>query len=351
MTNSNLALNNNNVVGLNNNSLYNAIELFLAKKGKSSANTEKNYRIHIEKFFMYVFNKNYNEVTWEDILDISKLNYDAISRYQLHLAKTNSGKSVNTKIAGIRSLFRELKRHNQDLNVTIFDIERLPEEDNHYGKFTDKEVENLIEYAKSVWYRGLDQSVYFETLYVTAIRKEAVLNMTWDDVFRTYDNDIMDFVWVLNPTDKGNKKANTAIPNELYEKLLSIKEEGNNKIFNFSADRVQKTFNEFCKAYNIDKEKRNLTLHSIKHTSIINVYRKTKDIKVAQQHGHHEKIETTMDIYADELVAPSKQASYNFYEKEDTTFLEDYSKEEIIQMINSCSQGTIKEIKSKRKQN
>jgi integrase len=345
MTNSNLAL--NNVIGLNNNSLYNSIELFLSQQGKSSSNTETNYRNHIEKFFMYIFEKNYNEVTWEDILDEEVLNYTRVLQYQLFLSETNSGKTVNTKMASIRSLFKELKRTNNKINTEMFNVKRLPEAKKHYGKLSEEEVNNLLQFSKTIWYKGEEQSIFFETLYVTAIRKEAVLTMTWDDIFQVYDNEIDKMVWVVNPTDKGNKEAYTAIPDQLYEKLLSIKEENSNRVFDFSDDRIIKTFEEYCKAYKIDKKGRNLTIHSIKHSSVVKVYRQSKDMKMAQQHGHHANITTTMDIYADEILTPSKQASYNFYNEVNIKSLDNLTKEQLIEIINMCSNNVKNEIVNK----
>jgi hypothetical protein len=54
-----------------------------------------------------------------------------------------------------------------------------------------------------------------------------------------------------------------------------------------------------------------------------------------------------MDIYADEILTPSKQASYNFYNEVNIKSLDNLTKEQLIEIINMCSNNVKNEIVNK----
>lgn len=335
------------VIGLNNNSLSLAIKLFLKEKAEKSENTARMYENHIEEFFMFATGKGIDEVTWEDILNITYTDTKLFVEYLKD--KKNSNKTINYKIASLRSLYKELYKTNRKIDLVVVDVNKLPvneKEDNSYGSLTEEEVEKLYEFALKEKCNPLTKRMFFEVAIVTAIRKSALLNLKWKDIKLKKDKTGVE-VWTINVKDKGKYDV-TPISNELAERLFELKKVNKatkeDKVFPISDKSLIRTLKRFCKAEGISEE-RNIVLHSLKKASMDIVYQKTRDIKLTARHGHHSSLEMSYKHYLGKNQSLIDRPSYSLFEKKlDINILEKATKEEIIQVIKQCDYYIINEI-------
>jgi len=345
------------VVGFKNNSVFSYINMFLDKQ--ESDCTKSSYKGYIKEFFEYTTGKDLSILTWDDL---KKINSDDVELFVTYLLKKenkktgkikNSNGTVNSKIAGLKSLFDYLHTKNNDIDSVIFYMDSLDDNPNSYSPFSNQERKDLYSFAESQTYRdkGLIASLYFQTCYVTGIRKSAVLNMTWKDIKREEDVETGAMVWVIKVIDKGGKEDPTAISDKFYEKLLQLKKDDDNKkrIFNISDKTLYKIIGKFCEQYNIDREERNIGIHSLKTSSCDSAWKMTKDVLKTQKQGHHGDPNTTMKKYAKGERNYTSQLSYRMDEEIDLSLLDNYSKEELLDAIKKCDIGVFINISNKIK--
>ena len=350
--NTNLATNNYNVVGLNNNSVQSAINAYFEGIMHNSKRTYSSYKSHIKQFCLYFFNKEIEDITWEDVTNRNKLNFTNLKNYRNYLTDSNSNKTVNIKFIAIKGLFKELSHDREDIKPIVEkfnDLERLSEKkekNSHYGALTIAEIKNLYEYCKKQ-NNGLTKYLYFKTLYITAIRKTALLNLTWNDISKQLDFSTKKLMWTINVIDKGQAMNPVAIRDDFYEELCSLKTENTkptDKVFKICEQYVYDTLYSFCDEYGIDKKNRKISIHSLKHSSVDEAYKlSNNDINVAKDQGKHADVSTTM-IYIN-AVSLSNQMSLRIDEKIDTEDLRNATQEELYQMI--LAQGTSFIVQSK----
>ena len=138
------------IIELNTNDLYDSIQLILRDLRERSENTSKNYESNYNEFFQIILNKDMQFVTWEEFLSIT---YKDVLQYREVLKQTNINKTINTKIASLTTLYKELYKINRQVDIVTVDLKRLPEdedEDNSYGSLTHNEVQNLLSYCLSL---------------------------------------------------------------------------------------------------------------------------------------------------------------------------------------------------------
>lgn len=362
--------NKGKVVGINRNKrednietsieVYEMIELILSDLAENSKNTERNYRSNYREFFRMVTEKEMEFATWEEVL---KITYSDVMRYRNELKKINVNKTINTKVASLITLYRHLRRENNKIDLGVVDLAKLPEREEdskQYGSLTEDEVESLLEHCRALPPRQkpLEKELFFKLAFVTAIRVQALLNLTWGDIRYLKDTN-GERVRVIEVRDKG-KLDKTPITDELYEELLQLKENDmfeqlsleekkDDKVVKISDKALRRTLNNFCEEQGIDEE-RNIVLHSLKKASLDKVYGATNNINVTARHGHHSGVEMVYRHYEGKNESLSDRPSFSMFDgKLDTTRLEDLSKEELLKAIGECSEFTVNEILSKVK--
>jgi site-specific recombinase XerD len=337
----------NNVTIFNNNSIANAINIYLDNKGKKSANTRKNYEIWINEFFAAIVEgyTGFSSLTWEKVEAIT---YQDVCLYQKHLevAKGNSNKTINAKLAGVKSLWTELLKSNRNIDVNAMTVEPLPlpeENPNSWGSLTEEEVNSLYEFCMTVQYKPLVQKIYFELCFVTGIRYKALLDLTIEQLEQRVDKSTGKKIWCLCVNSKG-KDVVKPVSDEMYSRLKSIFEKGSNKVFNVCDKYLRQTLTYFCNKKGIGED-RKIVLHSLKKASMDFVYENTKDIVKTASHGGHKGIQTSYDYYLGKNTSLVDQASYELFDtKFDITMLEGLTKEELLERISKCGIGMIRQL-------
>lgn len=342
-----------NIVGFKNDSVKEYIEVFIKDKAKKSENTAISYKQRIREFFTYQFNEDITQVSWSKIIELKKKD---VLQYRDYLIDTKklANSSVNVVIATLQSLWNFLESDNREINAKIWNIDNLDEVTNSYDSFRHDEVMLLLDYCKTHGrFKHKEKYLYFKTLYVTALRKTAALELKWDSIKQTRDN-TGKMIWTIKTKDKGNKHDVIAIPDEFYEELLELKgsvtESKNNSVteseyvFNINEKTVYQVLKDFVDELGLS-ETFKLSIHSVKSSSIDRAYELTgRDIKATSKHGHHSDINTTFKKYLgknDDLIS---QPSYNFFSKVDVGLLECVSREDLIEAIKKCGDGVVRDI-------
>jgi len=321
-----------------------AIELYLNSKGRASANTRKNYVCWFSDYFSAVLGKSLNNIEWDDI---KKITYQDNLMYQEYLLnKGNLAQSVNKKLSAIKTLFEELSRHDNDINLKIFNIRPLMVSDlsvNSYGSLSEKEINKLFEFSSKEYFKPKLQSLFFRVLFITAIRYKSILNMTADQIVYLDDAGTGKKVWAIQLRDKG-KDETTAIPDELAQELLKHRLP-NNKIFGITEKPLRRTLKKFLKYHKIDTS-RNITLHSIKKSASDYAYANSGgDIASVAKFSHHRNIQTTFKYYLKKNDSLTKQLSYSLHQdKPDLGLLQGLSKVELIKLIKRSGDSTIRHL-------
>lgn len=372
MTNTNTALNNqsfdsqniphirpnntNNITNLSQNKkrkndLPSVLFSVLKEVGVNSQNTFKSYFHHFEQMITHMFNKNNETITWDELESIT---YADMLNYRQHLMTINNSVSINSKLAGIKVIARELNKQNKQIDTDAFNLRKMPTHDDSetYGSFTEDEMKNLIQFAKELPMKekGLIKSVFFKTAYVTAIRVGALLSLTIDQI--EIINEGTDSQYALIKTRDKGKSIQTSIPYSLYEEIIHARrvfriKESEKRVFPITHKTARLALFKYCDVYNIDYKERNLVLHSIKKASIDKVYQETGDINITARHGKHNSIDMVYEVYQGKNDKNEDQASLNFFNDTpiDTDDLQNLSKEELIELISKSGGATINKLK------
>ena len=323
-------------------SLGNCINLILSRC--SSENTANNYRGFYNGFFMYHFNKNYLDVSWDEF---TSLTYDNILEYINYLKDTSRINTVKTKVAAILSLARELNKINSNVNPEIFNVklEKVNPKSTEFGAFTEKEINQLLEYTKNMDRdKRYEQYMFFKLSVATAHRVQALLSLTWNDIVKKSHND--KDVWCIVVHDKTDDFI-TPISDDLYYELYEMFE-GNkdSKVINVTSKTLARTLNRFCEEYGIDVKGRKLVLHSLKKTAGDIVFNKTNDIVKTGNFLHHSNINTSYNRYLGKNSNLTELPSYSMFneDRDIKDKLESLSKEELLRAIYAAGTGTINSV-------
>lgn len=223
------------------------------------------------------------------------------------------------------------------------------EEDNHYGALSEEEMELFFSFCEKERYKPLTKKMFFKTAIRTALRKSALLNLTWGKLKKEQDMTTKEWIWTIKTHDKTGK-AIVPIRDSFYDELRQVLIESisaNDTIFQISDETLIDTFNRFCIEYEIDKVGRNLApFHSFRKTSTDIVHEITGDIKKTQEHGNWKSPDMPMKIYLGQNVSLIDKPSYYAFdlkvELQDS--LDNYSKEELIAAIKSSPAFVTREI-------
>jgi len=319
------------------------LENFLKSK---SENTAKNYLGDIKQFCLYMFKKECQFVTVEDLASITG---DDLVCYRNHLQESMKGTSANRKIKSVRSFYKYVEADHPDVRTAIFNkVEKVKENDKKgWGELTLEEVNEMIQRVKS-YNNGDELSVLFEVAFITAIRLDALLTLNYEENVFLKNEDGKN-IWVIDVIDK-DKKHIKSISNDLKSKLDSLGRFGRERVFgNLHEHKVGDAIRSLVVEMGIDP-RRNIRFHSFKKASINFVLDMTGDIKQAQLHGNHSSAKTTLDSYVRRSNKLSAQPSYYIGTELDTSPLNELSKEELLSLIENSSVSTKIELLNKIKQ-
>jgi integrase len=342
MTAQEQVLKNHNVTNLNNASLYSTIQIYLDRAKQRSENTYVNYNRYFDEFFQFVYGVNTAQVTWEDLYDENKLNDDTIESYQLYFCKEKGDAEsyINSKVRSVHGLFKYLsgKKQGKNLNLDIFDIESLEEKPNSFDIFSEEEVKNLFEFAKKQ-YHGNIQNLVFRTFYKTALRRSAVMNLKWSEIYQKVDNDTNKMVWCIVTKNKRNKYPVRPISDDFYGELCSLKKQDtqeDDNVFDINVRTLYNTLDKFCEVYGIDRSKRKIGIHSLRATAG-NIANKMYGLKVAQDLLDHSSIATTGNRYLKVSESLTSKPSYLDGKEIDLSVLKGLGEDGLIELIRKCS--------------
>ena len=231
------------VTNININNIYNDIRLFLQSAKDKSKNTAKSYETDIKQFFSYARNKDMNTLATEDL----NVKHKEVIAYRLYLKDTGlANATINRKIASLKSLYKFLNANDYPVNPNAFSLDNLStHESSSYGILAWEEIEQMIKLVREQ-HKGLEKSLLIEMAVKTSIRKDALLNIKWDDIKETPGKDIYE----ITTTDKGQKHSKS-ICKEFYDRLITIKK--NDRVFTLSKTTIKDMMQKLCQDMNIDK--------------------------------------------------------------------------------------------------
>jgi site-specific recombinase XerC len=313
-------------------------------------NTHRAYARTFKEFFDFKICKSINTVIWEDLEAITNVDFIEFRNHQRKrgLIKT----SVNLCNYHLRWLWRMLARENNNINATTAIVEPYQDRRDQSKLGSDtlewEEIENLIEYAKSVDFHPEIQALFFEFATVAPLRYSALKKISWNCLSRGRYKD--QDVWVASIWDKGVLHKHM-ISDDLYDRLqvlksilhkgFGMKNQDDDPIFYISRQKIMETIDGFKAKYGINKW---ITPHSLKKGSARAVYEITQDIMAVKAHTNHKTIGMPVK-YADSGEELSPVAAHMF---EDRKMIKDrvleMSKEELLEAIGKCNYGVMHQI-------
>lgn len=319
-------MNTQKVVQLYDNKLYDDIMIFLNEMGVESEHTRKAYETDIRQFFKLIKGKELEHLTLEDV----QLRKNDVEKFKQILLDNGLARStINRKISAIRSLLENLKANEWDVKTAFFkNIKWLKTQDDRYGVLDVHEVWEMARLAREKEREYKEVKYYFILFALdTCLRKQAILQLKWSDFEEVEDGVI------VHAIDKGNKEFRQKISKEFYNDLLSIKKEGEERVFPISVDAIDNMVCRLKKIMNIPKE-RNITFHSIRKAGVTFQYRITGDLTQAMKAAGHSNPIVTMR-YLD-LRDYGVTGAVSFGNKIDEELYKKVTHEELIKAIESC---------------
>ncbi|MEC0031184.1 tyrosine-type recombinase/integrase [Bacillus cereus] len=315
----------NNELTEQRNKIHKSIQTFLASKGQKSVNTMEGYGRSVRQFFLNTRSKEINELT---LMDLS-FTLDEVQAYQIELTKQYKTTTVDNKINAVRSLYKYLSGNNYDVNPNWFNVESLVNYDaKSYEVLEWDVVEDIMEAVKKHKH-GDEKALFIEVGAKTSFRVETLLTLKWSDI--KLDRHGVRFIEVLGKGKEWDKKP---IQEELYERLLTLKEDDTEDVFPHLNNRkiISRMMIKVCEELGLDAEK--VKFHSMKKAGMHEVGLITGgNIKAIQQQGNHKSELTSLKFYTKENENLAEMPCLLIGAELDTTPLEALSKEELLQLI------------------
>ena len=310
--------------------VYGSIITYLNRVRQESENTAVTYEKAIRDFFITTRNKKIENLTEPDL----KYTMMDVEAYQTELRKTFKASTVNTKMSAIKKLMDKLEGYGLDVNSKVFNVERYKEYDTvSYDPMTKEEVLEAIDIVSKTR-KGEEKALFINVAFVTAFRKESILNLKWSDI------EYFKGVWTIKTLGKGNVWDRKKIPQSLFLGLTEYREkiDKRDRIFTLS----NTTINGMMKLIRekIDFGERNIAFHSLKKTSIEETALITNyDLKAMQAQGNHSNVSTTLNNYMsakkfEDMIVLDLDSEIDF------SLLEGLSKEELIGIIKKTDRVT-----------
>jgi integrase len=269
---------------------------------KTKNATQIAYETDIRLFFHLIRSKSKGaELEYLSLDDIS-ITQDDFEEYidALYNLKDVKGenkyviKTINKKVAALKSFIRYMKKKKViDNDISYLElIKGEKERDVHYGVLEADEVLQMAELCLEEREKGNIKRLLILTAFKTGLRVAELLSLRWNNFIIKGDE-----IFICG-VGKGNKEFEIKINKEMYEELLTLKEDQDSPIFQISARRVVDLMDRLKVKMNIQSE-RNIVFHSVRKAFGTLVWKMTGDIEQARRSLRHSSVSTTQ-IYLGE---------------------------------------------------
>lgn len=289
-----MAIENTNIYKFDNGFIYEELKLYLKEVGYKSKHTMSSYKLCIERFFQIVKKKNVAFATVEDVqitLTDLQIFIGTLKDYIDDKGNKLNNKTINTHITAIAEFLRYLHQKEvvEDLRcISNLKRLRLKEIDNEHGILEVYELFNFLTFIEENEENLKLEKFMFVVLSAdTMLRKSAILNLKWSN-FEVRKDSV-----IIRAVDKGSKDFRKQISHETYNKLLKLKRDNTDKVFNIATSTLQGTLNRFKVFFNIP-ESRRIVIHSIRKCAAEELYAETNgDIMAVRNALGHTHINTS----------------------------------------------------------
>jgi site-specific recombinase XerD len=313
-----------------NNPVYAFIRGFLNGKSVNSDNTSANYETDIRQFFRHVKNKEIENLTVEDLTITNQIaeDYKTFMQKELDLKP----KTIARKISSVKKLYHKLEANDFPVREAWFNVDRIKGDSDQYGSLEWEDVQKMMKIVEDE-VKGDIKSALLHTAVITCFRQKSLLSIGWDKLYR------VDGVWVLETEQKGKKKRIKPITDEMYEKLMAIKERYNNdRIFPLQKNTVTLMMKRMREQLGLGDD---VVFHSLKNCGINEAYELTGgDIMAVAEQGDHESFGTTMKHYMKKKKKMSDMVGLKIGQIVDISPLESLDAEQLLNIIKESSRST-----------
>lgn len=319
------------------------IELYFEKLKENNGNTAKNYRSYLNSFF----NKEVSELTWEEILKVTPNHVD---RYNLSRSRQGYAPTyLNQFRSCILGFYKMLQAHHPSVSeqqVRTTPFKDPLNEERQWGALTIEEFNSLLSYiAEFEKVKSKEKRLIFLTLYLTAHRVEAVLDIDRTKFIDVVDKNTGERIKVLRLYDK-TKLHNTPIPIDFYNELMSLFKTNDpyEKCFTLSVRTIERVMQRWAEYVGIE-EWRNITVHSIKKLVVDICLDTTGNYKLTANHTKH-SVKTLVERYAGKNERLLDSPSFFLLDALDGTVkpINRLSKQDLIEILNQIDDSLIDKI-------
>lgn len=325
-----------NVTRLNQNTVFEHIQIFLRNKAKSSINTAKKYEKDIRDFFMFVRNKNIEDLTPEDL---NIINAEVLD-YQSYLSDRFKNSTANNKLIAIKSLYNFFQKNNYNINLYALDVDDLPDDTRRIGYLSPDEVHYLADLAlKYETHNRYMKHALILLAYATSMRKSALLKLEYKHI-RPCEEEPDHYIIEPDFLDKG-EKIYKKIHANLYKKLLEAKEKDkrnrtDDRIFTIDAKGIHQMLKRLCKIAGFDP-RRNISFHSIRKAGVDFAYEYTGgDMIAVTAQGSWSSPEVPYKYY---LKPQTNITGIAAFEQIDDDIFDQLTHEELLMLVKKQGNG------------
>lgn len=232
---------------------------------------------------------------------LKQINTDLLNIYMRDRAQKIHTNTVNYELRVLHSFFLYFIKVGKLQSSPVANVQRFAESPKTPRYLTKDEINRLFKVIPK------DYLPYFVTLLYTGIRKDELLNLTWDDV---HDN-----VLYIRPKKNWRPKSKTSIRqipiHPLVAQAIAERRQINQKsdyIFSapsgarLSKNVLYKHLKNYCKSAGLQY----VTIHTFRHTFASHLVQKGFSIYIVSKLlGHHSVTQT--EIYAHLAPSPSLQ--------------------------------------------
>lgn len=328
---------NQNVTRINQNRVYNHIMAFLKNKEKRSHNTARRYERDIRDFFLYLRNKDIEDLEPEDL---KVTNAEALD-YQNYLTEKCKNSTTNVKFGAIRSLYNFFKVNDYDVNPHALKVDNLPSDSRPIGYLSPDEVFMLADLAlKHESYNRYMKRALILLAFATSMRLSALLKLKYSDIRQSEKDPKKYIIETYDYLDKA-KQIYKEIHESVYQTLIEAREmdkrvRTDDRIFTMDEKGVTKMMKRLCEIAGFDP-RRNISFHSIRKAGADFAYEYTGgDLVAVTAQGNWSSPTTPYKHYLKQQANITGMAAF---EKIDEDVFDKLTHEELLQLVKSQTNG------------
>lgn len=334
-----------NVTGLHSGSVYEDVLAFLSKHRKKNESTAKNYEKGLIMFFMWYRNKQLIELQREDV----EVRNATIIRYQDYLIETGkyAANTINKYMSALMSFYDFLERNDYPVKAEHVKIDMLYVDKNQsrHGEMNDYEAKVIREYVRSQ-VKGIEKAALIRMAYTTSLRKSELLKLTWADIKKHPTQD----VYIITTIQKGKKNNDVPISEDLYNELLSIKEQEyykrytDDKIFHLSKTTIQNMMKDINENVALHDDK-GVVFHSFRNVMGGWLEDRGGSLNEIQEHFNHSDMSTYINHYKHKTKDYTNSPSVRFEMEISEDIFDELSREELLELVKSQKGGVLSQLK------